>query len=283
MFFALVALVIFTSIMLLRGSANRLFYYPSQASFGSPSQVGLAFEEFFFSSADGTRLHAWFIPAQGDALGTVIQYHGNAENMSSHFSYVDWVPAQGFNLVTFDYRGYGQSAGRPTRKGTVVDGQAILKAVRSRPDLDPSKILILGQSLGGAVSLAAVAEGDREGVCGIAVDSTFVSYQGVALDIYSKLHSMRAIMGPIIRWVVTEEHSPLQSLSKLQGIPLLILHGDKDEIVPYGQAQKLFQAAPEPRKLLTVPGGFHTDALVGPQAETYRKALTDFYKDCLNR
>jgi len=222
--------------IMFQGYGDRLFYYPSKVRYSTPQELGLSYEDFSFRSRDGTVLRGWFVPAQGaQSKGTVIHYHGNAENMTTHFLFVHWLPEEGFNLVVFDYRGYGDSEGAPSRKGTVEDGQAVIEAVRKMDSVDGGRLLILGQSLGGAIALASLAEGTRNGVRAIAVDSSFVSYRGVARDIYGRIPILGWAAWPLIGWLVTEELSPVSVLSRLEGIPILILHGDQDKIVPVQQ------------------------------------------------
>ena len=80
------------------------------------------------AAPDGTKLHAWFLPAGGTARGTVLHLHGNAANVSNHLPLVAWMPARGYNVLMLDYRGFGKSEGRPTLDGIVED--ALAAAVR---------------------------------------------------------------------------------------------------------------------------------------------------------
>jgi fermentation-respiration switch protein FrsA (DUF1100 family) len=140
-------------------TADRALYHPDAKVYTTPRSDGLAFEELAITSADGTPLSAWFIPATTTAAkGTAVHFHGNAQNMTAHYSFVKWLPAAGYNLVVFDYRGYGRSQGQPSRKGTIADGAAVLAYVRERADVAPQSIIVIGQSLGGAIALAALAE-----------------------------------------------------------------------------------------------------------------------------
>ena len=112
----LFALLLGCSLFGLSSCAQQAFYYPDHADYGTPAQAGLQHEDIFFQSEDGTRLHGWFIPAQNaggliPARATIIHFHGNAQNLSAHKEAVQWLPAHGYNVFLFDYRGYGLSEG----------------------------------------------------------------------------------------------------------------------------------------------------------------------------
>ncbi len=177
------------------GCANRFVYYPSREDYGTPADVGLRYEEVTFHSADGTALSGWFVPALGRAEGTVVQFHGNAQNMTAHFSYVSWLPQEGFNVFVFDYRGYGKSAGSPSREGVYEDCLAALGYVRSRPDVDPDRTLVLGQSLGGANAIAVLGSGGAPRVRAVAIDSSFYSYRLMARDVIRRVPFCRCCAG----------------------------------------------------------------------------------------
>ncbi len=169
------------------GCADRFVYYPTREVYGTPGDLGLRYEEVTFHSADGTALSGWFVPATGTAQGTVVHFHGNAQNMTAHFGYVSWLPREGFNVFVFDYRGYGASAGRPSREGVYQDCLAALACVRSRPDVDPDRIVVLGQSLGGANAIAVLGAPGAPRVRAVAVDSAFYSYRLMARAVIRRI------------------------------------------------------------------------------------------------
>ena len=171
----LFALLLGCSLFGLSSCAQQAFYYPDHADYGTPAQAGLQHEDIFFQSEDGTRLHGWFIPAQNaggliPARATIIHFHGNAQNLSAHKEAVQWLPAHGYNVFLFDYRGYGLSEGRPNQAGLFADSNAALNYVRSRPDVDKNRLLIFGQSLGGTNAIAAVGAGNHAGIRAVAIE-----------------------------------------------------------------------------------------------------------------
>ena len=247
------------------------FYHPDRIDYGTPARSGLRYEPVSFRSRDGTKLHGWFVPAAGKALGTVIHFHGNAQNMSAHFSYVSWLPRHGFNVLAFDYRGYGQSEGAPTRRGVHQDAIAALQYIRMREDIEQDRLLILGQSLGGAVAITALAGRDMTGIRGIAVESTFDSYLEIAK---AKAPDM------VARIFVSDGLSPKPVVAELSPAPILFIHGTADRVVPYARGKALFDAAKEPKELWTVQGGRHTEAFTR-YGTIYQPRLVAFFKECL--
>ena len=140
----------------------------------TPGKFGLAYEPVHFASEDGTGLYGWFLPARGEAAATVLFLHGNAENISTHIASVAWLPARGFNVFLFDYRGYGASGGKPTLAGAQHDTEAAMQVLLLRADIDRSRIVVFGQSLGGALAAYYVAHArSRDAIRALVSDSAF--------------------------------------------------------------------------------------------------------------
>jgi fermentation-respiration switch protein FrsA (DUF1100 family) len=240
--------------MPLQAGLDNLFYHPDQRVYSTPAEDGYAYENVRFLSRDGTPLSGWFIPASGKALGTVIHFHGNAQNMSAHYSFVSWLPANGFNLFVFDYRGYGTSEGTLSRKGVYEDSVAAVKYIKTRTDIDQTKLILFGQSLGGANALAVAGQTDISGLVGVVSDSAFSSYKGVASD-----HA--GFLKPFAYVLIGNAFSPHKAVGNISPLPLVIIHGTQDQVVPFRHAKKLFREAQEPKALWTIQGAGHTEAL----------------------
>lgn len=230
------------------------FFYPDRHSYSTPAQFGLAHEDVWLTAADGSRLHGWWLPAaKQPALGSVLHLHGNAANVSNHLPLVAWLPAQGFNLLMLDYRGFGRSEGRPTLHGVVEDALVALRHLRSRPGVDGERLVVIGHSLGGATALRALAA-DRAGVRLAVLDAPFASYRGIARDAAGG--TPLALLLPLARPTLpTADHDPVQAAARLD-LPLLIVHGDADEVIPLHHSQQIAAAAPSAR-LIVVPGAGH--------------------------
>lgn len=257
-------------------ACNGLFYYPDNDLYSRPSSYPMKIEEVTFASADGTQLSGWFLHAQSPAKATVLHFHGNAGNLTSHVRFVSWLPEQGFNVMVWDYRGYGASQGSASRSGIHEDGLAALAYVRARPDVDASRIIVMGQSLGGAVALDTVINSDRKGIACVVVDSTFGSYQDMA---NARLGGTFLTM-PITWLLIGEAHSPSDRVSEIAPTPLLVIHGTEDFVVPAELGQELFEAAAEPKELWEIKDGRHTDAFGGRGAE-YRPKLVEYLEKCV--
>jgi fermentation-respiration switch protein FrsA (DUF1100 family) len=249
------------------------FYYPDNREYQTPKQHGLKHESITFESKDGTKLNGWFVPATGRAIGTVVHFHGNAQNMTAHFSFVKWLPKQGLNLFVFDYRGYGKSEGLPTRTGVHEDGIAALQYIKTRNDIDQNKLFVLGQSLGGAVAISAIAGTNISGICGIVIESTFDSYTAIAKD---KAPDILAAL------FISDTLSPISVVVDLSPTPMVFIHGTADKVVPYARGKRLFDQAKKPKSMWTIRGGRHTEAFTTYKA-TYRPRLIEFFKECLQR
>ncbi len=239
---------------------DSLFYHPDGIEYTNPGQDGYTYEDIRFPSQDGTRLSGWFIPAQGKALGTVIHFHGNAQNMSAHYSFVSWLPANGFNLFVFDYRGYGKSEGRLSRKGVFQDSVAAVAYIKTREDIEQDKLILFGQSLGGANAMAVAGRTAFDGIVGVVSDSAFSSYKAVAGD-----HA--GILKPFAYLFIGNQFSPEKAVGNISPTPLVIIHGTDDRVVPYKHAGILFKEAAEPKTLWTIQGGGHTESLGRFRAE----------------
>ena len=130
---------------------QHFLYFPTRELIGSPADYGIAFEDVYFDTADGRRLHGWYVPGDGDV--TLLWHHGNGGNISHRLPDIDLFHRElGVNILIYDYRGYGNSAGTPSEEGLYRDAEAALRHLQSREDVDPAKIVYFGRSLGVAIA-----------------------------------------------------------------------------------------------------------------------------------
>jgi len=249
---------------LLVSACTGVFFQPHRYQVATPTKLGLAFEEVTFKTADGLELYGWFMPAQGPALGTVLQLHGNAENISTHFASLAWMPERGFNVFIFDYRGYGASEGEPTLAGTQIDIDAAIDALLARDDIDKGRIVMYGQSLGGALAAYYVAHSpNRYRLRALVLESAFSDYVEIAREKFAD-HWLTWPFQWLPKLTVDDRFSPLPGMARISPLPLLILHGDQDEIVPVHHGRLLYEAALEPKQLWIVPGAGHIQTMRAP-------------------
>jgi len=246
-------------IALLLTSCSSMLYYPSRHLHFDPAKFGLKPEEVFFSSSDGTKLFAWrFRNPRPKAV--FILYHGNGENLSSHYITMVWAVKKSYDLFAFDYRGYGRSEGKPSPEGTVRDGEAALRWLYSQYPKTP--IVILGQSLGGAIALRNAI--DLKGEIpfrAVVIDSSFPSYQGVARDVLSR-HWLSWPFQWLSYLVLSDRYAPDGEIQKIAPVPLLVMHSEGDRTVPYHLGEKIFAQAGEPKEFWRIPGNGHSDTFL---------------------
>jgi fermentation-respiration switch protein FrsA (DUF1100 family) len=226
---------------------NALVFLPSRQVTWTPAHADLPFADMEIPTEDGARLHGWWIAARRRAAGHVLLCHGNAGNIGDRVPHAALLTAAGFDVLLFDYRGYGRSSGRPSEEGTYRDARAARAALLARPGVDAARVLYLGESLGGAVALALALEVPP---AGLVLQSTFTSIRDMARRHY-----------PFIPPSLVPDAYP--SLRRIGGLraPLLVIHGDSDTIVPPMHGDELFAAAPEPKRLHRVRGAGHNDLL----------------------
>ena len=252
---------------------TQVFFQPHRILVDTPARFGVEYQTVNLKADDGTSLHAWFLPAKGPAKATVLFLHGNAENISTHFASIVWMPAEGFNVLALDYRGYGASEGEPSLQGAQLDIDAAMPVLLARPDVDPDRIVLFGQSLGGALAIHYAAHtAYRKHIRALVADSAFSNYRQITRE---KLASF-FLTWPFqwLPWLtVDNDYSPDASVGEVSPIPLLLIHGDRDAVVPSHHSQRLFDLAREPKDLWIVPGAGHTQSL---HSKTVRERLTGF-------
>jgi fermentation-respiration switch protein FrsA (DUF1100 family) len=211
----------------------------------------------------------------------VLHFHGKSDNMGRHLDFVDWLPARGFNVVLFDYRGFGSSEGQPSPRKVHEDAVAALAFVRSQPELDPDRLLVFGQSLGGAVAIAALARGDGDGVRAVVTESTLSSYRMVVREQMEKMGLWGILRWPLSVLLTNNRYSPDKAINKLPPVPILLIHGADDQGVPAAHCRRLFERARPPKQMWIVEGGRHLDTFT-VHGRIYRQKLVDFFFDALD-
>lgn len=240
-----------------------LVFQPARYPHGDWHPAGLNIENAWFEAEDGTRLHGWCLPHERPR-GVALFCHGNAGNITPLAGSLQVLRERhGLTAMTFDYRGYGRSEGQPSEEGILQDARAARRWLAGRTGVAERDIILMGQSLGGAVAIDLAA---KDGARGLVVASTFTSLPDVGADHMPWL---------LPRWNMTMRLDSLSKINNYRG-PLLISHGDADETIPIAHGQKLYEAAAfGSKRFLREVGLGHND----PRSEEYRVALEEFLRE----
>lgn len=245
-----------------------MVYFPDRHLYTTPAEAGLDYDDVFLTAADGVRIHAWHVPGESDT--TLLWLHGNAGNISHR---VDNIAAlnslTGLGVLIVDYRGYGLSEGSPSEKGLYLDAEAAFEHLVTEHGLDPVEdIVLFGRSLGVGVA-ADVAT--RHTVRCVILESGFTSV--ISMAGASRPDWLVYALMPF----VGARYDTLAKISRVKS-PVMIVHGDRDEIVPFQMAEELFEAARDPKRFHVVKGAMHNDVYERGGA-AYFQALREFIAD----
>lgn len=238
-----------------------MFFHPAREVAAPPDLADGSLEEVFFPSGDGVRLHGWILRPPGPPKGTVLFFHGNAENMSTHVNAVLWLVKAGYLVFAFDYRGYGTSDGTPDIPGVNRDGAAALDLAFHIRGGEEGGVVVFGQSLGGAIATYAVANSPRRGeVKALILDSAFAGYRRIVRDKLIAGIVTLPLAWPA-SWTVEDGYSAERWIGSVAPVPVVVIHGTKDPVVPFSHGERLYRLAGEPKGLWKVEGGGHAIAL----------------------
>ena len=240
---------------------QKSLYYPDKEIFLTPANLGIAFEEIDFETADNQLLNGWFVPAK-DAEVTILYCHGNAGNIYHRLHKVEFFHGMGVNFFIFDYRGYGKSSGSPSEKGLYKDVQAAYDYITSRSDIDKNKIVMYGKSLGGPVAADLCL---HRKTCALILEGSFASVTLRAQELYPILP---------MKLLITQKYNALDKVKNIH-IPKLIAHGREDEVINFRHGEILFNVAAEPKQFLPFDGGHNDDVYV--TSDAYKKILQKFF------
>jgi len=259
-------------------AGDRWFYHPSQAVYAAPEEIDLPYESVHFASGALT-LHGWFFPATGagEAKGTIVHCHGNGGNITGHFKFIAWLPAMGWNVFAFDYRGFGRSEGDPTRAGTIADAHAAVEYVQSRPDVASDRVVVLGQSLGASVAIVVAAQ--RDDLAGAVIEGAFSSYRGAAAFVCRQSLFLWGV-APFTKMLVGSGLDPIDFVGNGLSLPKLFITGTADRICDHRQTVALHATASDPKELWVIPGGAHLEALRDADGEG-RSRVEGFLSRCV--
>lgn len=241
--------------MILEFSEKGIVFFPDPYLVGTPKDVGLEYEDVWFDAADGVRLHGWWVPAAGAPV--FLWFHGNAGNISHRLENIKLLhDLVGVQVFIFDYREYGRSQGRISREGTFLDAAAAYRYVVEARKVPTADVVLFGRSLGTALATdIAVKHPCRS----LILEAAFTNSSDMA-----------KMMAPFLfDWRPRVPYENLGKIDKVK-VPVLIIHGLNDEIIPVEMGRKVFAAANSPKDLYIIPGGHHNDTYVVGDREYFR-------------
>ncbi|MET0067721.1 MAG: alpha/beta hydrolase [Candidatus Thiodiazotropha sp.] len=237
-----------------------LVYLPSRSIAATPALIGLDFEDVELRSADGVRLHGWYLGHQ-NPRATLLFMHGNAGNVGHRLSTLELFHQLGLAVLIIDYRGYGESEGSPYEAGIYRDAEAAWEYLIRDRGVDPSRLILFGRSFGGAIA-AYLASRQPHGA--LVLESTFTSLPEVAGDHFPWVP---------VSWLTRERYDTRTRLSEIPG-PVMIVHSREDEVVPYRHGEALYSLVRGDKRLVTLSGD-HSNGVRLNQAR-YRAAWESF-------
>lgn len=260
-FYVLLALMLF----LFQDRMVFLSNLPGRALTATPRDAGFDYEDVTLETSDGLKLHGWYVPA-AQARGVVLFLHGNAGNISHRLDSIAIFRELGLDTLIIDYRGYGQSQGKPSEQGTYLDAEAAWHYLVSNREVAADRIIVFGRSLGGAVA-AWLANQYRPAA--LIIESSFSS----ALDMARKLYPFMPVR------LITRLDYPVKLYVSRLHCPLLVIHSRDDEIIPFTMAEAIYNSAAEPKSLLEIWGDHNNGFLLS--GDRYLSGLNEFIQENL--
>lgn len=264
--------------LLLLPGCSSLFFYPDRITYLTPDRLNLSYDDVYLDTADGETLHGWWLPAEtpeSDAKGTVYFLHGNAQNISSHLLNVAWLPGEGYNVFTLDYRGYGKSTGAPDIDGALHDVETGLRWLAGNTDVKGRPVYILGQSLGGALAIPLASEWtqrrEQPRLDGLILDGTFSGFRKIAREKLGAFWLTWPFQIPL-SWTIPADYEGVDYIDDISPIPVMVIHSVRDGIIPFHHGEALYEAAEEPKEFLQTDTP-HAATFVIPG---YREAVLGF-------
>ena len=247
-----------------------LIYFPDMPTReveATPGDIGLDFEPLTLNTGDDEQLDAWFIPAD-PKRGVVLFCHGNAGNISHRLDSIRLFHELGLSVLIFDYRGYGQSTGKPTEKGTYRDADAAWHYLVTLRGISPEHIILFGRSLGAPIAADLAT---RQSAAAVILESGFTSVPDIAAKFYPWLP---------VRWLSRYQYNTRKKLANIHS-PVMIVHSRDDEIIEYANGERLFEAANEPKQFLELSGGHNDGFMVS--GKDYIRGLNNFLDNVLGK
>jgi alpha-beta hydrolase superfamily lysophospholipase len=234
--------------VLLLSACSNLLFVPIKSFPITPDAANILYEDIYIESADGLKLHGWKLYAEEKTAGTILFFHGNGDNVSTQLPNTYWLPKAGYDVYVFDYRGFGLSEGEAELDQTINDMELMTGHVVKQLSED-EKLIVVGHSLGGSMSIYSVAHSAyRNRIKTLVTVEAFSDYHDITQDILSKSWLFWLFQWPL-SFTVDNSYRPLDSIASISPIPVLIMHSKTDEMIDIYHAERLYEAAKEPKVL----------------------------------
>lgn len=240
-------------VTLILQACSSVLFFPTRQYTITPDKVHINYADVNLSSQDGLLLQGWYLPARRPARGTILFLHGNGENISTHLAMVYWLPAEGYDVYLFDYRGYGASQGEVDLVGSLQDIESMIAYVAANKSM-PDRFIVLGHSLGASMGIYAVTKtAYKQDLAGMISIDAFSDYRTVTRDVLSRSWLTWLFQWPL-SLAMDNRFSPRYYIGDISPIPIVLLHSDTDEIIEPYHSRILLQAAKEPKFFQTLHG-----------------------------
>lgn len=240
----------------------QMIFFPMSELYQTPADWGLEYEDVTLNTEDEVQLHGWYLPKRGSEH-VLLFFHGNAGNISHRRDSIQVFHRLGLNVLIIDYRGYGQSEGKPSEQGLYRDATAAWRYLTEEKGFDPENVIIFGRSLGGAVAAKLAA---RVQARGLILESTMSSAKDFARAVFKILSRL-----VVIRY----DFNTAQHIQRVN-YPVLVLHSPEDEIMPFHLGKKVYELANQPKHFVHMRGD-HNAGFLRSQPE-YQQELDSWLK-----
>ncbi len=243
-------------------------FYPRAEWVATPEDGGVLYEDLMLTAEDGTAISAWYVPARDPAAPVLLFCHGNAGNISHRVHNLVLLNRIGISVLIFDYPGFGRSGGRPLEAGVYKSAHAAYRYLKDERGVPDRKIVLFGRSLGAAAAVE-LAAGGRGGA--LIIECAFTNLHEIGRHLYPVLPMPGRLK---LKYPTAERLAEVR-------MPVLIIHGEADRLVPVSMARRLHQLARRPKDLYLIPGAGHDDTPIvggGEYGDRIRSFVTTWIR-----
>ncbi|GIX42421.1 MAG: phospholipase [Leptospiraceae bacterium] len=268
--------IILNLILLICFNCTSIFYHPTDYEYYSPKRFNLKYEDIYYLTKDNIKLHGYYLYNKRPEISKdtiIVYFHGNAQNISSHYLGIYWITNYGYDVIIWDYRGFGKSEGKVEHKKNFFDVKELIDYSVELALKKNKKVILWGQSLGGAILITSFVMSkylNHEKVLALIIDSSFDSYHQI-INIHSDIYCLIPFRF-IVKEFYDEKYSPINYI-KLIYKPIIFIYGTDDPVVPYYMGLRLFEAANSPKIFISVQGGNHSNWMFFGNSQTAKTLL----------